>query len=757
MKRRMMALMVGLLLFLVLPGYAAPEDEEQANLRAQFDHAIQEYKSAQTPGEQLAKLHALSGDFGSILEDGEWETDLDSLIAGDLPEGYIPETEGAEEVDRLPESIRNGRFAVVYYRQKKWYWLGHFYTLLPENMRAESLEEADAILYVKHYLTGRDDYIGAANDRHYEIYAIDRSDGSTYLLYKAVTNPPLSGTGTLYGDEISLENIWNQIRGYFLYTFTEEYPEGKAVYEITGNACCLSGLDGSFIRFQLPAEVNGYPVTAVSGLENESLEELKLPEGIAEIRMVNCPKLQIMNFPSTLKQISGLDNTGLKNLDFNEGLETIHGNVSVWPKSLVLPSTLHTVDKYFFQAGTHMPNLVIPGSMESLPDWCFYRTRKMLAIYLPESLQYIGGNDFAGTGCTRIYAPKDSYALKWIYFEGRYNSSISNEWRECESPEEMPQGFYCSEGPFEFGVLDGEAFLLKYTADDTNVIIPDSVNGYPVTEIDTDAFAGKNVESVYVPDSVLKIQGDAFAGCSSLKILDVPGHLIFTSDHHPGRYDDCEVQYRETEQPEIDFSGAQVGDIIQFGHYEQDAHTSNGSEPIDWIVLERTDDSVMVISRFDLECIEYNEKYDQVSWAECTLRTWLNDVFLEEAFSKKEKAMIQTVNTGTAGSDSGADVMDQVFLLNEEEVTRYFPEEQDRMVMITEDAWMRYQGWEWPKSIGWRQWYKGEKCEWWLRTENEGTFANVVSADGTIDSRSVNDRVRIGVRPVMVLRFRPKD
>ena len=113
-----------------------------------------------------------------------------------------------------------------------------------------------------------------------------------------------------------------------------------------------------------------------------------------------------------------------------------------------------------------------------------------------------------------------------------------------------------------------------------------------------------------------------------------------------------------------------MGDIIQFGRYEQDAHTSNGSEPIDWIVLERTDDSVMVISRFDLECIEYNEKHDQVSWAECTLRTWLNDVFLEEAFSKKEKAMIQTVNTGTAGSDSGADVMDQVFLLNEEEVTR---------------------------------------------------------------------------------------
>ena len=42
----------------------------------------------------------------------------------------------------------------------------------------------------------------------------------------------------------------------------------------------------------------------------------------------------------------------------------------------------------------------------------------------------------------------------------------------------------------------------------------------------------------------------------------------------------------------------QVGDIIEFGSYEQDNDSSNGSEPIKWRVLEVSDGSALVVSEY---------------------------------------------------------------------------------------------------------------------------------------------------------------
>ena len=39
-----------------------------------------------------------------------------------------------------------------------------------------------------------------------------------------------------------------------------------------------------------------------------------------------------------------------------------------------------------------------------------------------------------------------------------------------------------------------------------------------------------------------------------------------------------------------------VGDIIKFGHYEQDGNTANGKEEIEWQVLKVESDRYLVIS-----------------------------------------------------------------------------------------------------------------------------------------------------------------
>ena len=122
---------------------------------------------------------------------------------------------------------------------------------------------------------------------------------------------------------------------------------------------------------------------------------------------------------------------------------------------------------------------------------------------------------------------------------------------------------------------------------------------------------------------------------------------------------------------------ANVGDIITFGAYEQDNDTSNGKEDIEWIVLEKEDDRILVISRYALDIQKYNTSRTGVTWETCSLRKWLNETFLNDAFSKRERAMIPSVSVSAdmnpySSISPGNSTTDQVFLLSSTEADKYF-------------------------------------------------------------------------------------
>ena len=50
-----------------------------------------------------------------------------------------------------------------------------------------------------------------------------------------------------------------------------------------------------------------------------------------------------------------------------------------------------------------------------------------------------------------------------------------------------------------------------------------------------------------------------------------------------------------------------VGDTVCFGTYEQDNDTSNGTENIEWKVLAKENNKVLIISKYALDCQVYQE------------------------------------------------------------------------------------------------------------------------------------------------------
>ncbi len=186
----------------------------------------------------------------------------------------------------------------------------------------------------------------------------------------------------------------------------------------------------------------------------------------------------------------------------------------------------------------------------------------------------------------------------------------------------------------------------------------------------------------------------------------------------------------EEQNPSVDFSNCNVGDIIQFGRYEQDGRTANGKEAIDWIVLDVKDGKAFVVTKYAIAARSYNrgDKYSQdVSWNKCSLREWLNDDFLASAFNQAEGDLI-----------SITEASDKVFLLNIDMANQYFSSDNDRQCQVTTYA----------KENGASE--IDNNCWWWLQSA-EGE-AVVVGYKG--DICDFGNYIHIGedehsVRPAM--------
>lgn len=155
---------------------------------------------------------------------------------------------------------------------------------------------------------------------------------------------------------------------------------------------------------------------------------------------------------------------------------------------------------------------------------------------------------------------------------------------------------------------------------------------------------------------------------------------------------------------------ASVGSYITFGAYEQDNNTSNGKEDIEWLVLAKENNRLLVISRYALDAKPYNAENTDVTWETCTLREWLNNDFLNAAFTSTEQAMIPTVmvtadKNPDYDTDPGNATQDKVFLLSIPEADGYFTSDSARKCMPT--AYVKKQG-VWTDDNG--------RCIWWLRS-----------------------------------------
>lgn len=209
------------------------------------------------------------------------------------------------------------------------------------------------------------------------------------------------------------------------------------------------------------------------------------------------------------------------------------------------------------------------------------------------------------------------------------------------------------------------------------------------------------------------------------------------------------------------FDSLHEGDCLRFGRWPQG---ENGEiRELEWLVLDRTPDRILVISRVGLVCREYSEQFytarrprepGRTCWENSALREWLNGEFLAAAFSPEEQARIPQVlipaewnprysawarealtgrpveNWEWEATSPGPDTRDRIFLLSISEAQRLFPSDRDRRCGLAAHALPGC----WEDAL--RTVDSAPCCRWWLRTIGAySAFAALVDFDGSISRR----------------------
>ena len=205
-----------------------------------------------------------------------------------------------------------------------------------------------------------------------------------------------------------------------------------------------------------------------------------------------------------------------------------------------------------------------------------------------------------------------------------------------------------------------------------------------------------------------------------------------------------------------------VGNYVTFGEYPQ---TTAGEDmtPIEWLVLARDGNKALLISRYGLDAQPYNKDKANVTWENCTLRTWLNSTFYNKAFSSAEQAAILTTSVDNSqnqcfslwGTSGGNNTQDKVFLLSYAKANKYFDVEYWKNTGATDNVKSRVA--PTPYAIAQGAYTSSSNMTadsnvagwWWLRSPGSyRSSAAYVSPDGSLRDHNV-DYGSASVRPAL--------
>ena len=235
---------------------------------------------------------------------------------------------------------------------------------------------------------------------------------------------------------------------------------------------------------------------------------------------------------------------------------TITGCLNSCPSDVVIPSSIEghpvtAIGDAAFQ-GKGLTSVTFPDSLVSIGNWAF-ENNSLTSVTLPASLTTLSAGAFYINSLTSVTVPSsvttiEDYtfaknSLTSVTFEGNAPSEGNNVFENNPGL----TGITVTYGTTGWGstyygktVLIASPFTYETDGDNnasitgclnscpSDVVIPSSIEGHPVTAIGDAAFQGKGLTSVTFPDSLVSIGNWAFEN-NSLTSVTLPASLTTLS------------------------------------------------------------------------------------------------------------------------------------------------------------------------------------------------------------------------------------
>lgn len=215
-----------------------------------------------------------------------------------------------------------------------------------------------------------------------------------------------------------------------------------------------------------------------------------------------------------------------------------------------------------------------------------------------------------------------------------------------------------------------------------------------------------------------------------------------------GEYQNCKKRIEE-----IKFDNPylyEMGEKMQIGNYMQ--NNSTYKSPITWAVLAKEDNKILLITDKVIECKQYSESENKSTWDESSIRTWLNDKFLNEAFTPEEQDKILITYVSADENPrfdvyQGASTQDKIFILSINEAEKYFNSPKERLCEPTDYVLAKRPYISNVDGVN--------SCHWWLRTHGkfDGSSTYVTSTGYTYELGDGVTADQYCIRPAMWISY----
>ncbi len=296
-------------------------------------------------------------------------------------------------------------------------------------------------------------------------------------------------------------------------------------YEVYDNHVEIIGCDGDAVKLNIPAEIEGLPVTVIG--ENAfdecySLASVNIPDSVTSIEnwaFSGCYVLTSVNIPDSVTSIGDWAFYGCESLtsvNIPYGVTSIGDEAFARCTDLVsvnIPNGAVSIRESAFRSCYSLASVNIPDSVRSIGDQAFLNCSNLASINIPDSVTSIGTYAFNNTA---LYKDDSNWDNDVLYI----NNHLIEARKELSGTYSIRPGAR---------TIADSAFSGCNSL--TSVNIPDSVRS-----IGDWAFEDcKSLVSVNIPHGVESIGENAFRYCMSLASVNIPDSVTSIGDWAFGR------------------------------------------------------------------------------------------------------------------------------------------------------------------------------------------------------------------------------